>query len=44
MEDINKNGREYNYNKERERILYKYTHSNKFKEDISESKKDHPTL
>lgn len=44
MEDINKNGREYKYNKERERILYEYTHSNKFKEDISESKKDHPTL
>ena len=34
MEDINKNEREYNYNKERERILYEYTRSNKFKEDI----------
>lgn len=44
MEDINKNGREYNYSKERERILYEYTHSNKFKEDISKAKKDHPTL
>lgn len=44
MEDINKNGREYNYNKERERILYEYIHSNKFKEGISEAEKDHPTL
>ena len=44
IEDINKNEREYNYNKERERILYEYTRSNKFKKDISEAKKDHPTL
>ncbi len=44
METINRNEREYKYSKEREKALSQYTHSDKFKEDISKAKKDHPTL
>lgn len=44
METINKNDREYEYSKEREQTLHKYTQSDKFKEDIFKAEKDHPTL
>ena len=44
MEIINKNDREYEYSKEREQILHKYTQSDKFKENIFKAEKDHPTL
>lgn len=44
MENVNRNEREYKYSKERQSILHEYTNSDKFKEDISKAKKDHPTL
>ena len=44
MENVNRNEREYNYSEERQKALSQYTQSNKFKEDISKAKKDHPTL